>query len=82
MKKIELIIGVFYTIITIIIHICYQLNKIDYICLLIPDLLFFIIMILLSIKVILFPQYEDLTLCFIITTIAMASYAIRICCFI
>lgn len=74
MKKIELIIGVFYTIITIIIYTCYKLNKIDYFYLFIPDILFIIIMMF-------FPLYKGITP-LIASTVVMTSYAIRICLFI
>lgn len=75
MKKIELIIGVFYTIITIIIYTCYKLNKIDYFYLFIPDILFIIIMMF-------FPLYKGITLPLISNTVIMILYSIRICLFI
>ncbi len=75
MKKIELIIGVFYTIITIIIYTCYKLNEIDYFYLFIPDILFIIIMMF-------FPLYKGITLPLIASTVVMILYAIRICLFI
>ncbi len=75
MKKIELIIGVFYTIITIIIYTCYKLKKIEYFYLFIPDILFIIIMMF-------FPLYKGITLPLIASTVVMILYAIRIYLFI